>query len=127
MKILLVDEDDDLRSLLAKELKSRAFEAWQARSGHGGLSFYQKNGPWELVLTDILFLPDANIGDGAQLMVAIQEINPFQQMAMMTSDPQGARRNLPKDLRHLPVLRKPFAIEQVLRLLRQPVLPLCVS
>jgi hypothetical protein len=42
----------------------------------------------------------------------------------MTADPKDARRNLPHALQHVPVLRKPFSIEQLLRLLRQPVLPL---
>lgn len=57
MKILLVDDDEGLRSHLAKELEARAFEVLQAQSGD-------------------------------------------------------------------PVLRKPFRLEEVLRLLRQPVLPL---
>jgi hypothetical protein len=84
-------------------------------------------GPWELVLTDFLFFPDARIENGAQLVTAIHGLNPIQPMAMMTSNPQAARRNLPKVLRHLTVLRKPFQIEQVLLLLRQPVLPLSVG
>ena len=58
------------------------------------------------------------------MVTASHGINPLQQMAIMTSDPKEARRNLPEALRYLPVLRKPFRIEQLLRLLRQPVLPL---
>ena len=124
MKILIVDDDDGLRSLLARELGARGYEAVQTHFGDGGLHLYQKEGPWELVLSDHRFIPGVNIKNGAQLVSAIHGINPFQQMAIMTSDPQDARRNLPKALRHLPILRKPFRIEQVLRLLRQPVLPL---
>jgi hypothetical protein len=45
-------------------------------------------------------------------------------MAIMTAEPEEAREKLPQSLRHLPVLRKPFSIEQVLRLLREPVPPL---
>jgi hypothetical protein len=45
-------------------------------------------------------------------------------MATMTANPQDTRWNLPKALRGPPILRKPFSVEQVLRLLRQPVLPL---
>ena len=124
MKILLVDDDEGLRSHLAKELESRAFEVLQAQSGDEGLYVYQKNGPWKFVLSDYRFFPGTKIRNGAELVTAIHAVNPLQQMAIMTSDPQRARRKLPKVLRHLPVLRKPFRLEEVLRLLRQPVLPL---
>ena len=90
----------------------------------GAFHVWQRLGPWELVLTDYRFFPGTKIGDGAQLVAAIHGINPLQTMAIMTSDPQDARRDLPKALHHLPVVRKPFRVEQVLRLLRQPVLPL---
>jgi hypothetical protein len=73
------------------------------------------------------FIPGPTIGDGAQLVAAIHGINSLQQMAMMTSDPHGARRKLSKALRALPILRKPSRLEDVLRLLRQPVLPLSVG
>ena len=124
MKILLVDDDEGMRSHLAKELEARAFEVLQAQSGDEGLYVYQKNGPWEFVLSDYRFFPGTKIRNEAELVTAIHAVNPLQQMAIMTSDPQRARRKLPKVLRHLPVLRKPFRLEEVLRLLRQPVLPL---
>ena len=76
------------------------------------------------MLTDYRFFPGTKIRDGAQLTAAIHGINPLQTMAITTADPQDARRNLPNALRRLPILRKPLRIEQVLRLLRQPVLPL---
>jgi hypothetical protein len=41
----------------------------------------------------------------------------------MSASQKEAREKL-SPLRHLPVLRKPFSVEQLLRLLRQPVLPL---
>ena len=46
------------------------------------------------------------------------------EMAMMTADPKEAREKRPQALQHVPVLQKPFRIEQVPRLLREPVLPL---
>jgi CheY-like chemotaxis protein len=125
MKILIVEDLDGSRSLLAKELKSRGFEVLRACSGDGGLYLFQKHSPVELVLSDFRFVPGTQINDGMQLVTAIHGINPFQQMAMMTTSLNDARRNLPKDLRHLPVLKKPFETELVLRLLRQRVLPLC--
>jgi hypothetical protein len=59
-----------------------------------------------------------------QLVTAIHGINTVQRMALMTAHHREAREKLPQVLRYLPVLRKPFRIEQVLRLLREPVLPL---
>jgi hypothetical protein len=59
-----------------------------------------------------------------QLVTAIHEINPLQRMAMMTAEPKKSRGKLPNALRDLPVLRKPFNLEQLLRVLREPVLPL---
>jgi hypothetical protein len=76
------------------------------------------------VLADYRFIPGVTIKDCMQLMAAIHLINPFQQMAIMTVDLKEAWEKLPQALRYLPVLRKPFRIEQMLRLLRQPVLPL---
>jgi len=124
MKILLVDDDDALLSFLAKKLEEGGFEVLQTHFGDGGLTLYEKNGPWEFVLSDYLFVPGVKIKDGVQLVTAIHGINPFQQMAIMTADPEEAKRKLPAALRGLPILRKPFKLGQVLRLLRQPVLPL---
>jgi hypothetical protein len=70
------------------------------------------------------FIPGTKIKDAVQLPTAIHLINPFQQMAIMSTSQKEAREKLPEALRNLPVLRKPFRIEQVLRLLRLPVLPL---
>jgi hypothetical protein len=69
-------------------------------------------GSGELVLTDFLFFPDARIENGAQLVTAIHAMNPLQQTAMVTSAPLAARRNLPKALRSLPILRKPFRMSR---------------
>jgi CheY-like chemotaxis protein len=124
VKILIVDDDDVLRSVLAKVLEERGCVVHQCSSGDEAFHVWQHGVPWEFVLTDYRFFPGTKIKDGAQLVTAIHGINLFQQMAMMTSDTQGARRNLPRDLRHLQILRKPFRFEEVLRLLRQPVLPL---
>ena len=79
------------------------------------------------MLADYRFFPGVRIKDCMQLVSAIQLINSFQPMAIMTAEPKEARGRLPQALQHLPVLRKPLRIEQVLRLLRQPVLPLSSS
>jgi DNA-binding response OmpR family regulator len=124
MKILIVGGDNALLSLLAEELESRGFEVLPTHFGDGRLEIYKKRGPWEFVLADCRFIPGVKIKDCMQLVTAIRLINSFQQMAIMTAESNEVRRNLPEALQYLPVLRKPFRVEQVLRLLRQPVLPL---
>jgi DNA-binding NtrC family response regulator len=124
MKILIVGGGDALLSSLTEELESRDFDVLSTHFGDGGFSLFKKDGPFAFVLTDYRFFPGTNIKNAVQLLTAIQLISPFQQMAVMTAEANEARRNLPLTLRYLPVLRKPFKLEQVLRLLRQPVLPL---
>jgi hypothetical protein len=89
-----------------------------------GLSLYKKDGPWEFVLSDYKFIPGTEIKDGVELVTAIHAINPAQRMAIMTAWCEEARGKLPQALRPLPLREKPFRFEQVLRLLREPVLPL---
>jgi DNA-binding NtrC family response regulator len=124
MKILLVDYDDILLSFLTEKLESSGYEVVPTHFGDGGLSLYKKDGPFEFVLSDYRFIPGTQIKDGVQLVTAIHAINPSQRMALMTAWCDEARRKLPQALRFLPVLEKPFRFEQVLRLLREPVLPL---
>jgi DNA-binding NtrC family response regulator len=124
MKVLLVEDDEALLWFLAKELEARGYEVLQTHTGDGGLYLYKKNGPFEFVLSDYSFISGTKIKDGVQLVTAIHEINPLQRMAMMTAEPKKARGKLPNALRDLQVLRKPFKLERLLRLLREPVLPL---
>jgi CheY-like chemotaxis protein len=124
MKILIVEDDDVLLSFLAKKLESCGYEVVATHFGDGGLSLYKKNGPFAFVLSDYKFIPGTQIKDGVQLVTAIHGINPAQRMGIMTAWCEEAREKLPQALRFLPVLEKPFRFEQVLRLMREPVLPL---
>jgi hypothetical protein len=124
MKILIVGGGDAFLSYLAEDLGRCPHEILHTYFGDGGLELYTRYGPWEFVLTDFRVVPGVKIIDGVELMVAIHQINPLQQMAIMTSDPRETRDKLPQALRYLPVLRRPLRMEQMLRLLRQPVLPL---
>jgi hypothetical protein len=43
-------------------------------------------------MSDYQFIPWQKIKDRVQLVTAIHEINPLQQMALMTADPNEARK-----------------------------------
>jgi response regulator RpfG family c-di-GMP phosphodiesterase len=124
MKILIVEDDSTSLSFLARELQSLGYEVVQTQFGDRGLDLYKKHGPWASVLSNYKFFPGVEIKNGAELVTAIHAINPSQRMAIMTAWCEEAREKLPQALRFLPVLEKPFRFEQVLRLLRERVLPL---
>jgi DNA-binding NtrC family response regulator len=124
MKILIVEDDDVLLSVLTEKLQACGYQVVPTHFGDGGLSLYKKDGPFEFVLSDYRFIPGTEIKHGVQLVTAIHAINPAQRMAMMTAWCDEVREKLPHVLHFLPVLEKPFRFEQVLRLLREPVLPL---
>jgi ActR/RegA family two-component response regulator len=96
MKVLIVGGDDTLLSSLAEELQSRDFAVLPTHFGDGGLSLFKKDGPFAFVLVDYRFIPGVNIKNCMQLAAAIHEINPFQQMAIMTAESNEVRRNLPE-------------------------------
>lgn len=125
MRILIVEDDSVLLSVLAGKLEACGYEVVQTQFGDRGLDLYKTHGPWAFVLSDYKFFPSPEIKDGVQLVTAIHGINPVQRMALMTAWCDEARGNLAQALRFLPVLEKPFRFEQLLQLLRQPVLPLC--
>src|SRR5580693_1902230 len=108
MRILIVAADDAVLSVLAEELKRLGYEVITTHFGDEGLSLFKKNRPFAIVLSDYRFLPGVEIEDGVQLLTAIGEINPLQQMAIMTAEVNEVRRNLREaPLRSLLVLRKP--------------------
>jgi CheY-like chemotaxis protein len=112
---------------LTEELEARDFEVLSTPVGDGGLELYKKHGPFAFVLTDCRLLPGVKIKDGVQLVTAIHRMNSMQRMAITTTSPKEVREKLPLALRYLPVLRKHFRLEQVLRLLRQPILPFLIE
>jgi CheY-like chemotaxis protein len=116
MKILVVDDDEVVLRWVRKQLERRRCEVEDAFSGEQGLHSYLSQGPttWDFVLTDYLFIPSTRVQNGLHLVRKICAINPKQRMAIHTSE-KGL-------LAPVPVLQKPYPIENLLRLLRKPVL-----
>jgi hypothetical protein len=94
MKILIVDGDDTLLSILAGELESRGFEVVPMHLGDGDCRSAKRKARLNSFFPNYRFIPCPEIKDGAQLLSAIHRINPFQGTAMMTSEPKDAPRKL---------------------------------
>lgn len=78
-RILILDDEEDLRSIFAQRLGRRGYEISEAGTAREGLVLLQEN-IFEAVLLDIR-LPD---GDGLQLLQEMKKSQPDLQVIMLT-------------------------------------------
>ncbi len=71
-RILLIDDDDEVRMVLAAALRYAGFEVVTAADGAEGIGLFRQQAV-DLVITD-LFMPKQ---DGAETITAIRRLNPF--------------------------------------------------
>ncbi len=109
--ILVVDDDPDLCTLVAEALQDAGYQVEQAHDGVMALDHIAAHPP-DLVLTDVR-MPRLDGLDLAHLLAAHPARIPVM---LMSASP-------PPPTCHLPVLRKPFAVETLLVLIAR-TLPL---
>src|SRR5271157_6557663 len=85
--ILLIDDDDDLRTLFAGVLRSAGYTVDTASDGKTGLALYS-TGLHELVITDIV-MPDM---DGLELLEALRQNQPRPRVIAMSG---GSKLSVP--------------------------------
>ncbi|EHL05102.1 Sigma-54 interaction domain protein [Desulfitobacterium hafniense DP7] len=78
-RVLILDDEEDLRSILAQRLGRRGYEILEAATAQEGMALLQET-IFEAVLLDIR-LPD---GDGLQLLQAMKKRQPDLQVIMLT-------------------------------------------
>lgn len=114
MKILIVDDNQDLAVLLKWMLESEGYEVRAANDGQDGYSTYLLFGP-DLVLTDIQ-MPGKN---GLELIKEIRRHDPKVRTIYMSGDlsKYGLRLEEEKENYHVGILEKPFSKHQLMHLL----------
>jgi CheY-like chemotaxis protein len=111
--ILLIDDDDDLRTLFAGVLRSAGYTVDTASDGKAGLALYS-TGLHELVITDIV-MPDM---DGLELLDALRQYNPRPRVIAMSG---GSKLSVPlylstaRQLGAQRVLSKPIELHALLQ------------
>ena len=78
--ILVVDDEESIRSVLSQVLSEDGFTVTEAASGEEALVLFQKQ-PFDLVITDIV-MPGIS---GIELLEKIRELNSDTQVIIMTS------------------------------------------
>jgi len=114
MKILIVDDNQDLASLIKWMLEDEGYEVRLAANGRDGYSAYLLFSP-DLVLTDIQ-MPEKN---GLELIKEIRCHNPGVRTIYMSGDLSQYEPPLEEEKAkyHAGVLEKPFSKEELIRLL----------
>ena len=69
--ILLIDDDDDLRSIVAMMLTSAGHLVREAADGSAGLKLYREN-PADIIITDLV-MPEK---EGLAVIIELRKINP---------------------------------------------------
>src|SRR6202161_2539381 len=109
-KILLAEDDMDMRRFLVKALQNAGFEV---TSYDNGLSAYQRlrEEPYELLLTDIV-MPEM---DGIELARRAAELDPDIKIMFITGFAAVALNSDSSAPRHAKVLSKPIHLRELVK------------
>lgn len=112
--ILIVDDEEPIRSLLRRILEEDGHTVREAANGVAALALYRKD-PADLVITDIL-MPER---DGmAVLLDLTKEFLDAKVIAMTGASSDQHLLHVAKLFGARAVIKKPFAVEEIRRLLR---------
>lgn len=112
-KILVVDDDNTIRSIVSKMLCRLGYDVSSADSAESGLALFLKNS-FDLVLTDFS-MPGMN---GINLAFYIKEESPATQVVLMTGDEKEAILSKIRETAVDQALFKPFTLTEMDETLR---------
>jgi DNA-binding response OmpR family regulator len=111
-RILLIDDDDLLREMLAAELVRAGHTVIQAKNGRLGLEVF-RTAPLDLIVTDMI-MPDR---EGLETIVAVRGHQSAPPIIAISGSGRHAKHYLELAMKFgaKQVLAKPFAAEKLLR------------
>ena len=111
-RILIIDDDPDLRAVLAQMLRLAGYEVALAANGREGLERALKQ-PADLVLTDI-YMPEQ---EGLETILELRRRFPqLPVLAMSGRAAAGTMLGIAQRLGAIAVLQKPFSSDELLTL-----------
>ena len=110
-RILVIDDDSDMRLLLEQTLRPAGHDVVTAKDGKEGIQMYRA-APAELVLTD-LFMPNQ---EGLETIIQLRKDFP-EVLIIAMSGKTGANTmlSIARRLGAVSILEKPFAPDQLIR------------
>jgi DNA-binding response OmpR family regulator len=113
-RILVIDDEQPVCTLLRVALESAGYEVIDAQDGRTGLALYRQH-PTDLIITDIL-MPELNGLD--TILELIREFLNVKVIAMSGGTERGNFLNTAKLLGARQILQKPFSMEKLLTVVR---------
>jgi two-component system, cell cycle sensor histidine kinase and response regulator CckA len=118
--ILLVEDEEGLRSLNARGLRSRGYSVIEASNGLEAMDALEaKNGAVDLVVSDVV-MPEM---DGPTLLKAMRDRNPSLKIIFVSGYAEDAfEKSLPEN-QQFAFLPKPFTLTQLVAAVKQTMAP----
>ena len=116
-RVLVIDDDKDLRRALCEVLSRAGYEAIEAADGRVGLACYREH-PADVVITDI-FMPEK---EGIETILAIRHEFPEARIIAISGGGEGSRFSYLCYARQLGATRtlaKPFSPPQLLGVIEE--------
>jgi two-component system chemotaxis response regulator CheY len=117
VRILIIDDDDQLRHLLGQALEQAGYETVEARDGQEGLEHYRVT-PIDLIVTDIL-MPGK---EGLETILELRHEAPGAKIIAISGGGQIGNMTFLEVARYLGAqraLQKPFALCELLNAVRE--------
>ena len=108
--VLLVEDEDGVRSFSARALRNKGYDVLEARSGDAALEVMEShNGPIDLLITDVV-MPRV---DGPTLVRRVRQTRPDLKVIFISGYAEDAfRQKLGQDA-NIDFLAKPFSLKQL--------------
>ena len=118
--ILLVEDEEGLRSLNARGLRSRGYSVIEASNGVEAMeALEEKNGAVDLVVSDVV-MPEM---DGPTLLKAMRDRNPDLKIIFVSGYAEDAfEKSLPEN-QQFAFLPKPFTLSQLVAAVKETMTP----
>ena len=118
--ILLVEDEDGLRSLNARGLRSRGYTVIEAANGLEALeSLDHENGAVDLVVSDVV-MPEM---DGPTMLMSMRQTNPDLKIIFVSGYAEDAfEKSLPAE-QQFSFLAKPFTLTQLVAAVKETMMP----
>ena len=80
-KVLIVDDDSDLRLTLCEYLETRRFRVSSARNGAEAIRMFESGQQFDIVFTDLMMPPGPS---GLEVLKVVRNLQPHTQVVVMT-------------------------------------------